>query len=116
MHLLLTFLIGFLSAASFYLLLSPHMIRFMFGTLLFANTINLLIFLMGRLREGMPPIIPEDQVLMDVAANPLPQALVLTAIVIGFAFFSFTCMTILRLHKTSQTINVLRIRRRRDSE
>jgi len=54
------------------------------------NAVNLLIFTAGRLTRQVPPIVPYgEQQLIEPFANPLPQALILTAIVIGFALFTF---------------------------
>jgi|SRR5690554_2682670 len=73
-----------------YLLLSRHFVRIIFGIALLSAATNLLIFVAGRLRSTQPPVIESGlQVLDPVAANPLPQALILTAIVIGFALVSF---------------------------
>lgn len=73
-----------------YLLLSRHVVRIVFGIALLSAATNLLIFVAGRLRSTQPPVIESGvEVLDPLAANPLPQALILTAIVIGFALVSF---------------------------
>jgi multicomponent Na+:H+ antiporter subunit C len=60
------------------------------GAAILSNGVNLLIFTAGRITREVPPIIGADSdVLQASAANPLPQALVLTAIVIAFSFFAF---------------------------
>ena len=60
------------------------------GIAILGNAVNLLIFTAGRLTREIPPIVPEGQKqLIEPFANPLPQALILTAIVIGFALFTF---------------------------
>jgi multicomponent Na+:H+ antiporter subunit C len=75
---------------SIYLLLSRHVIRMLLGVALLSNAVNLLIFTAGRLTREVPPIIAENsRVPESVTANPLPQALILTAIVISFSFFAF---------------------------
>jgi len=90
METVLAVLIGVLVAASVYLMLARSILRFLFGLILISNAANLVIFAAGRLTPGQPPLIPEgaDAPLGDVA-NALPQALVLTAIVIGFGLFAF---------------------------
>jgi len=74
---------GLFLAAGFYLLLSRALLRMLIGVVLIGNGINLMILVAGRLRSTVPPILPTAA----PPANPLPQALILTAIVIGFALF-----------------------------
>jgi len=81
---------GAMVAGSVYLMLSRNLIRFIFGLVLASNAVNLLIFAAGRLETARPPLIPEDaSQLAAPVANSLPQALILTAIVIGFALLAF---------------------------
>ncbi len=83
-------LIGLFFSAAVYLMLSKFTIRILLGVVLFGNAVNLLLFTAGRITREVPPIIPAgaDVLGMDTA-NPLPQALILTAIVISFSFFAF---------------------------
>ncbi len=82
--------VGALFSVSIYLMLSKHIIRILIGAAILGNAVNLLIFTNGRLTREVPPIIGADEgILSAQAANPLPQALVLTAIVIAFSFFAF---------------------------
>jgi multicomponent Na+:H+ antiporter subunit C len=86
----LAVLIGLFFATAVYLLLSRAVIRMLLGIAILGNGVNLLIFTAGRLTRETPPIVPEGQEqLVGSFANPLPQALILTAIVIGFALFTF---------------------------
>lgn len=83
-------LIGALIAISVYLMLSAQMMRWLFGVVIFSSTINIVIFVAGRLNSQVPAFIPYNQTIPSVVmANPLPQALILTAIVIGFGLLSF---------------------------
>jgi len=83
-------LVGLFFAAAVYLLLSKAVIRMLLGIALLGNAVNLLIFTAGRLTREVPPIVADgDQTISGPFANPLPQALILTAIVIGFAMFTF---------------------------
>jgi multicomponent Na+:H+ antiporter subunit C len=92
---LLAGLVGILFACGVYLVLRPNLLRFVFGIMLLSNAVNLLIFTAGRVAEGNPPLIPAGEVLpLAPFANPLPQALVLTAIVIGFGLVVFTLVLI----------------------
>jgi multicomponent Na+:H+ antiporter subunit C len=83
-------LIGIFLVAAIYLMLSRSIIRMLLGLALLGNAVNLLIFVCGRLSRAIPPIAMHGtEVPLPDAANPLPQALILTAIVIGFAMFAF---------------------------
>ncbi|QBF30991.1 Na+/H+ antiporter subunit C [Thalassococcus sp. S3] len=106
MEALLAVTIGALVAASVYLMLARNVLRFIFGLALISNAANLIIFTGGRLTEGSPPLIPEgsDFPAADVA-NALPQALVLTAIVIGFGLFAFALVLVFRAYTTLGTLN-----------
>ena len=90
MEALLAGLVGLLFAAGLYLMLSGILIRFVFGLTLLGNAVNLLIFSAGRLKNVYPPLIAQGQTHLNApASNALPQALILTAIVIGFAMVTF---------------------------
>ena len=94
---LLAFTIGVLVAAAVYLMLAGQLLRFVFGLVLISNAANLTIFAAGRLTEGSPPLIPEGaDGPVGTVANALPQALVLTAIVIGFGLFAFAIVLVFR--------------------
>lgn len=106
MELLLAISIGVLVATSVYLMLDRNVLRFLFGLVLLSNAVNLLIFGAGRLTAGAPPLIePGTYVPSGVVANALPQALVLTAIVIGFGLMAFTLALFYRTYMTLGTVN-----------
>ena len=78
--------IGILAASGIWLLLRPRTFQVIVGLCLLSYAVNLFIFSMGRLAIGAPPIMPRGGFVNPTAfADPLPQALVLTAIVISFA-------------------------------
>ena len=82
-------LVGLLFFASLYLMLSRHIVRVLVGLSLLGNAVNLLLFTAGRVTREAPPLIAENATTISGAvANPLPQALILTAIVISFSFFA----------------------------
>lgn len=86
MELVLTLLIMGLYSSGIYMMLRRSMVKLLIGIILLGNGANLLIFMLGRITKGKPPVIPEDaQVFLDIYADPVPQALILTAIVISFA-------------------------------
>lgn len=81
-------LTGLFFAAAIYLMLSRHVIRLLIGLVLFGNAVNLTLFTAGRITRETPPLIAIGTTTGEAGmANPLPQALILTAIVISFAFF-----------------------------
>ena len=105
MEALLAITIGALVAAAVYLMLSGHMLRFIFGLVLISNAANLVIFTAGRMTEGAPPLIAEGaDAPTGSVANALPQALVLTAIVIGFGLFAFALTLVWRAWTTLGTL------------
>lgn len=78
--------IGIMSGSGIYLLLRPRTFQVIMGLSLLSYAVNLFIFGMGRLRVGAVPVIdPARGSIPGLYADPVPQALVLTAIVIGFA-------------------------------
>jgi multicomponent Na+:H+ antiporter subunit C len=97
MQLLLALLTGVLFAAGVYLVLRRNLLRMIFGLVLLSNAVNLLVLSMGRVARVDPPLIlPGAEAPAGAVANPLPQALVLTAIVIGFGLVSFALVLVYR--------------------
>ena len=93
-------LVGLFFAVGIYLILSKHIIRILLGIAIFGNAVNLLIFTSGRITREVAPIIPNGfDLLPGPAANPLPQALILTAIVISFSFFAFVLVLAYRAYQ-----------------
>lgn len=90
MEVIFSLVVGIFFAAAVYLMLSKKIVRILLGIVLLGNAVNMLLFTAGRLTPSIPPIIPGGvDVLPAATANPLPQALILTAIVISFSFFCF---------------------------
>ena len=106
MEALLACLIGLMFAAALYLMLSGTLIKFVFGFTLIGNAVNLLLFTAGRLQNAQPPLIPPDRIgLSHPVSNALPQALILTAIVIGFAMVTFLLALLLRTYAQTGTLD-----------
>lgn len=100
MEFVLGLTVGLFVAAGIYLLLSRALIRMLMGLLVLGNGVNLLIFTAGRLtREGAPIVPAGFEQAAGAISNPLPQALILTAIVIGFAMFSFLLVLAYRAYQ-----------------
>ena len=106
MQTLCAILVGVIVAASVYLILSRNLIRFIFGLVLAGNAVNLLIFTVGGLNSQRPALIPVDTTgAQEPFANALPQALILTAIVIGFALLSFIFVLFYRAYQDLGTVD-----------
>jgi multicomponent K+:H+ antiporter subunit C len=96
-ELLLALGLGVLTGAGVWLLLRARVFDVIVGLTLLSYAVNVFIFLTGRVRVGRPPIV--DERLAPTLANyadPLPQALVLTAIVISFAMTALILVIALR--------------------
>ena len=93
-------LVGLFVAVAAYLMLSRALVRVLLGVVVLGNAVNLLIFVSGRLTSAAPPIVPKGEATpVGYFANPLPQALILTAIVIGFAMFAFLIVLAFRAYQ-----------------
>ena len=92
MEFLLATGIGFVTACAIYLMLRGRTFPVVLGLTLFGYAVNVFIFVMGRLWTNAQPILIGEGPISD----PLPQALVLTAIVIGFATTGFVIELALR--------------------
>jgi multicomponent Na+:H+ antiporter subunit C len=102
MELLLALIISGLFAGGVYMLLRRSLVKLVIGLILLGHGANLFIFLMGRLGSGQAPLIPLNATQpVEPFADPLPQALVLTAIVIGFGLQAFALVLVSRLHQVS---------------
>ncbi len=106
MEVLLALLIGILVTASVYLMLARNVMRFLFGLVLLSNAANLTIFVAGRLTPESPALVPAGMLTpQGLVANALPQALVLTAIVIGFGLFAFALVLVYRGYDALGTLD-----------
>lgn len=104
MELLIAIIIGTLYAAGVYMMLRRSLVKLIIGLILMGNGVNLLIFLLGRITKGSSPIIPADlTTFADAYADPVPQALILTAIVISFGLQAFAIVLIKRVYKVVDT-------------
>jgi multicomponent K+:H+ antiporter subunit C len=92
MEALLAIAIGVLSASGIFLMLRGRTFPLILGLTLLSYAVNLFLFASGRLRMDAPPLIRDGAAYTD----PLPQALVLTAIVIGFGMTAYLVMLALR--------------------
>lgn len=97
---LFAYLAGLLLTVGVYLVLQKELIRMVFGIVLLGNALNLGILVAGRVHSSVPPIVPVGaSAPVEAVANPLPQALVLTALVISFGLTAFALALIVRVHE-----------------
>jgi multicomponent Na+:H+ antiporter subunit C len=94
---ILAAVIGILYAAGLYMVMRRSIVKLVLGLALLAHAANLLIFTLGRLSRGGTPIVAKGHdALVPPFPDPVPQALVLTAIVIGFAVQAFAIVLVKR--------------------
>jgi multicomponent Na+:H+ antiporter subunit C len=102
--LLLALAIGVLYAAGLYLVMRRSVVQLIFGLALLAHGASLFLFTVGRLvRGGIPIIAAGEAVLTHPFPDPVPQALILTAIVIGFGVQAFALILLKRAHQEAGT-------------
>lgn len=107
MEIVLSLAIGILAGSGIWLLLRPRTFQVIMGLSLLSYAVNLFIFSMGRITLNAPAVInPELGADPSSYADPLPQALVLTAIVIGFATTALFLVVLLANRGLSGTDHV----------
>ena len=98
---------GVLYASGIYMVLRRRLAQLIIGLGLLSNGTNLLIFTAGGITRARPPVVPEGETaLLSPYADPVPQALILTAIVIGFGLLAFSLVLAHRVHATVGTDDV----------
>ena len=114
----MTVVYAFVAAGLFgcglYMVLSRHVVRMMLGLSLLTTAVNLVLFQAGRIRTTQPPLIPEGADRLGESTDPLPQALVLTAIVIGFALTVILAALVLRAWRSQRTLRSDELRSAQD--
>lgn len=105
MRIVLALVIGVLYASGIYMMLRRNIVKLIIGLALLSHAANLLLFTVGSLGgpvRGRPPVVePGMTALMGTHADPLPQALILTAIVISFGVLAFALVLV---HRTYQGV------------
>jgi multicomponent Na+:H+ antiporter subunit C len=107
MELIWAIVIGGLYAAGLYAMMRRSVVKIIIGLGLIGHAANMLIFTAGKLTRAAPPLIAEGaQTLTAPYADPLPQALILTAIVIGFGVQAFAIVLFKRMYQRAGTDNI----------
>ena len=104
MEMVLAAVTGGLYAAGLYLMLRRSVVRLVIGLSLISHAANLLIFSAAGMTRARPPIVPAGAARPEIPfADPVPQALILTSIVLGFAILAFAMVLIKRAYQTVGT-------------
>lgn len=106
MELVLAIGIGVLTASGVWLILRSRTFQVVVGLSLLSYAVNLFIFSMGRLKVNAPPILIDAGTNPALYTDPVPQALVLTAIVIGFAMTALFLVVLLAVRGLTGTDHV----------
>nr|WP_106782227.1 Na(+)/H(+) antiporter subunit C [Lysinibacillus timonensis] len=107
MESLMVVLVGVLVSVGTYLILSRNIIRIILGTAVLSHAVHLLILTMGGLKKGDVPLLSHSD---GPFTDALPQALILTAIVISFATTAFLLVLAYRMYKANGTDDVSELR------
>lgn len=107
MEIIILILAGILFATAIYNLLQKQLLRIIIGTVLLSHGAHLVILTMGKLKRGNPPILDDA---VTTYTDPLPQALILTSIVISFGITSLLLVLSYRTTKENNTDNMEEMR------
>lgn len=107
METLIILLVGVLTSVAIYLLLSRNLVRVILGTAILSHAVHLLILSMGGLKQGTVPLLGEES---GSYVDALPQALILTAIVISFAVTAFILVLAYRAYQELGTDDLNKMR------
>ncbi|WP_072328094.1 MULTISPECIES: Na(+)/H(+) antiporter subunit C [unclassified Paenibacillus] len=111
MELYMSISIGVLFTVGVYLILSRSLLRIILGTSLLTHGVHLLLLTMSRLKTGAPPLLGEQA---QAYVDPLPQALILTSIVISFGVTSFFFVLAYKAYQRLGTDDMEQLRGRED--
>jgi multicomponent Na+:H+ antiporter subunit C len=104
MEIVLAIVIGGLYACAFYMLLRRSLVKLLIGLALLSHATNLLIFTAGGITRGSAPVLTDEVITPDqIFADPLPQALILTAIVIGLGVIAFALSMAFQTYRKMET-------------
>jgi multicomponent K+:H+ antiporter subunit C len=106
MELILSLGIGVFTASGVWLILRPRTFQVVLGLSLLSYAVNLFLYAMGRLRIDAPPVVGSEAVDLAQHTDPVPQALVLTAIVISFAMTALLLVVLLTARGLTGTDHV----------
>lgn len=108
MEIFMALIIGLLFAVGTYMMLSRDLLRLVFGSTLLTHGAHLLLMTMGGLKTGAPPVLVGGE---ELVVDPLPQALILTSIVINFGVSAFLLVLAYRVYQEWHSTDLLHLRR-----
>ena len=104
MEVIMALAIGLLFAAAFYMMLRRSIVKLVMGLIILSNAANLVIFSVAGMTRADPAFLDEaTKAASSTVADPLPQALILTAIVIAFGVLAFSVVLIHRAYEVVGT-------------
>lgn len=107
MRVLLCLLTGLLVSGAVYMMLNRNLVKYLFGLIILSNATNLILFTSGQLTEGVPAFVSSAPMqLTQPLANCVPQALILTAIVIGFGLLAFALVLAYRAYEELGSVDM----------
>jgi len=101
---------GLILIGLYIMLIKKNLIKIIIGLSIIDTGVNILLITMGYLRNGTAPIFSKENLLPSRMVDPIPQALVLTAIVIGVAILALALALAIVLYRHYGTLNVSKIR------
>lgn len=112
MILILAIVSGILSSMGLFMILKRSLIKIVIGFIMLSHAANLVIFLSGKfVISGVPLIEGNARQIEESISDPLPQALILTAIVIGFGMLAFTIVLVHRVFREFDTDDLNKLRK-----
>ncbi len=107
MDILVPLICGILYAVGIYLMLHRSYVKILIGMAILGHAVNVFLFSVSRLTRGETALIPENETTLEgVFADPIPQALILTAIVIGFGIQAFAIVLFRRAYQATGTHDI----------
>ena len=107
MRVILPVFVGLLYAAGIYLLFNRNYVKVLIGMAVLGHAVNLFLFTISRLTRGRTALVPEEANRLEgIYADPIPQALILTAIVIGFGIQAFAIVLFRRTYQATGTPDI----------
>ncbi|MFC4022720.1 Na(+)/H(+) antiporter subunit C [Oceanobacillus longus] len=107
MEIIISILAGVLFTTAIYNLLQKQLLRIIIGTILLSHGAHLFILTMGKLKRGQPPVLTDG---VSEYTDPLPQALILTSIVISFGITALLLVLAYRTSQENKTDNMEELR------
>lgn len=107
MEILMILVIGVIFTVGTYLILTKSLLRVIIGVIMLGHGAHLLLLTLSGLKQGAPPLLGENA---PAYADPLPQAVILTAIVIGFGVTAFLLVLAYRTYKEHKTDDLDQLR------